>query len=85
MALLFIKTLAAQQPGNPAALPADKIDGLILVLKKAREDTNKVNILQELYFAYTTNKNYSEAVKYNNEALPLAKNLDIKRAKPDAW
>jgi signal transduction histidine kinase len=75
IALFFINILGAQRPGNPAALPAEKIDSLLQLLKKAREDTNKVNTLQELYFACTANKNYKEAAKYNNEAWLLAKKL----------
>ena len=74
--LLFIKILAAQQPENPFASPTDKKpESLLQDLKKAKEDTNKVNTLEELYHAYTTNENYSEAAKYNNEAWLLAKKL----------
>lgn len=43
--------------------------------KKAGEDTNRVNTLEELYHACITNENYSEAAKYNNEAWLLAKKL----------
>jgi len=76
VALLFIKTLTAQQPANPVTLPADKkIDILLKELWNAREDTNKVNTLHEIYSAYYTIKNYSAAAKYNNEACRLSKQL----------
>ncbi len=75
LALLFIKLLVAAQPGPTFASSADKkTDNLLKELKKAGEDTNKVNTLEKLY-AYTTNKNFSEATKYNNEAWLLAKKL----------
>ena len=75
-ALFVITILVAQQPGNDAVLPAEKqIDGLLQELRKAKQDTNKVNTLEELYYAYSTNENYNEAVKYNNEAWLLAKKL----------
>ena len=76
MALLFLKILAAQQPGNPAALPADKkIDSLLNVLKKTKEDSNKVNTLEELYIVHFKNKNFDDAAKYNNEGWQLAKKI----------
>ena len=76
LALLFINLLAVAQPGNIFARAANKKTGSLLQeLKKAGEDTNKVNTLEELYYAYSTDENYSEAAKYNNEAWLLAKKI----------
>lgn len=74
--LLFIQLMAAAQPGNSFAHVTDKkTDSLLQKLKKSGEDTNKVNTLEELHYAYNTTKNYNEAAKYNNEAWSLAKKL----------
>ena len=79
-ALLFIKILVAQQPGNPFAPPVNKKTvSLLLDLKKSKEDTNKVNTLEQLYHASNANENYSEASQYNNEAWLLAKELGYEK------
>ncbi len=75
-ALLMVTMLSAQESSatvDPGT--GKKTDSLLQVLKKAREDTNKVKALQELSIAYITNNNDSEALKYNNEAWALATKL----------
>lgn len=76
LALLFITLPSAAQPANIFAPVANKnTDSLLQELRKVPEDKDKVNILEELHYAYNANGNYSEASKYNNEAWSLAKKL----------
>jgi two-component system, sensor histidine kinase PdtaS len=68
--LLFIaanSTLAQQH----------KIDSLQALIKKGKEDTNKVRHLLKLHLAYKGNNNYPGALNSLNEALQLSQNLDF--------
>jgi adenylate cyclase len=69
----------AQKQGQP------KIDSLQAVLKTAKEDTSKVNMLN----AITTEKinvgDYTEARKYADEALALAEKIGFKKITADSY
>ncbi len=56
-----------------------KIDSLLVILKSAKEDTNKVNSLNELSERLWRTDNSSQGMKYAEEALLLAKRLDFER------
>ncbi|MBI4931642.1 MAG: sensor histidine kinase [Bacteroidetes bacterium] len=53
------------------------IDSLLVLLKKDKEDTNKVNHLNKLCWEYQTADNYDTALHYGNFALQLAKQLNF--------
>src|SRR3989304_6480075 len=55
-----------------------KVDSLLTVLKTAKEDTNKVNTLNDLFNEYI----YSEpqqALEYAQQALKIAEKIDWKK------
>jgi signal transduction histidine kinase len=54
---------------------AQKTDSLLQVLKSARADTQKVNVLNDLGFAYWIGGDDSLAIVYSDQALTLAKKL----------
>ena len=54
------------------------VDSLKLVLKTTKQDTNRVNILNELAFAYAQN-NQETALDFVDQALLLAKKLNYKK------
>jgi signal transduction histidine kinase len=54
---------------------AQKTDSLLHVLKSARADTQKVNVLNDLGFAYWIGGDDSLAIVYSDQALTLAKKL----------
>lgn len=53
------------------------LDSLNLVLKSTKQDTNRVNILNELAFA-SAQKDQETALDFVNQALLLAKKLNYK-------
>ena len=53
------------------------LDSLNLVLKSTKQDTNRVNILNELTFASAQN-DQETALDFVNQALLLAKKLNYK-------
>ena len=61
-----------------------KMDSLKKVLLSAREDTNKVNILNGLSKCNWQEGNYEEANKYATEALALAERTNFKKGKANA-
>jgi len=52
----------------------ERIDSLLLELPKAKEDSNKVSILQNMSFVYS-NSNPEEGIKYGEQGLALAQKL----------
>ena len=53
------------------------IDSLKALLPTQKEDTNKVNILNEISKALTQNHNYTNAIAYANEALSLSAEINF--------
>jgi len=71
--------LYAQLQGQPPALAGQAlIDSLLKELPKQKEDTNKVNILYGLSYAYGVS-NPDEGIKYGQQGLELAAKLDWKK------
>ena len=68
--LLFFSILHAQQ---------QKVDSLELVLKKAKEDTNKVKVLNALALQYIDIGDFKKALLYSNDALSLSIKKDYKK------
>ena len=56
-----------------------KIDSLKILLKTAKEDTNKANILSDLSWRLKNIGNYDTALQYANTALSLSEKLNFKR------
>src|ERR1035438_1710081 len=56
----------------------EKIDSLLTVLKSAKEDTSKVNMLNDLSTECSSTGEYKEARKYADEALTLAEKIGFK-------
>jgi signal transduction histidine kinase/tetratricopeptide (TPR) repeat protein len=54
-----------------------KIDSLLTVLKKSKEDTNKVNTLQELSRQYNRLREWDNILKYAQPSLTLAQKLQF--------
>lgn len=61
------------------------IDSLQTLLKYAKEDTGKVNILNEFCLAKCDIGEYADAKKYANDALLLAEKLDFKKGIATAY
>lgn len=79
LVLFAITTLVAQQPDNSVALPGDKkIDSLLLLLKNAKPDTNKVIALYELCILLNRNNLSEEIMKYASEALSISQKENYK-------
>ena len=57
------------------------IDSLKVLLPTQKEDTNKVNILNEVSKALTQNHNYTNAIAYANEALSLSAEINFNKGK----
>lgn len=78
-ALLFIIMLAAQQ-ANVSVIPSTnkKIDSLLLVLKNAKPDTNKVVTLYELSILLHRNNTSEDIMKYASEALAISQKENYK-------
>ena len=62
-----------------------KIDSLLFVLQTEREDTNKVNTLNELCNEYETINDYVNGVKYGNIGLTLAKKIYYKKGEAESY
>ena len=54
-----------------------KIDSLLKVLPSQKEDSNKINVLNQLAITYT-NINPDEGIKYARQGVKLAEELDLK-------
>src|SRR5260221_12120502 len=61
------------------------IDSLLRVLKTAKEDTNKVKVLNDLSNGYCFIGEYDVARKYSAEALQLAEKTDYTFGKVRAY
>lgn len=59
------------------------LDSLLNSLKKANQDTNKVNLLNEIAAEYF-NQNTSKAAEYTNQALSLSEKINFKTGKAKA-
>ena len=55
------------------------VDSLFTVLKSAREDSNKVDILHGIGFRYNRLAEYDEAIKYLNLSLSLSQKIKFKK------
>src|SRR5689334_25207145 len=73
--VFFISTQAQNQ---------NKIDSLLNVLKGAKEDTNKVNTLNDLGLELTNN-NIDTSIILANQALSLSKNAKSKKHIADSY
>ncbi len=60
-----------------------RIDSLLFKLPKAKEDTNKVNLLNDLSFTYSR-INPEEGIKYGERALMVAEKLNWKKGISEA-
>jgi adenylate cyclase len=69
LGLLFSKAAYSQKQGQA------RIDSLLKELPKQKEDTNKVNLLNSLSYAYA-NINPTEGLKFGQQSLDLAIKLD---------
>src|ERR1035437_525711 len=55
------------------------IDSLSNLLKKDKEDTNKVNHLNNLSRQYINISSYDNALNYSNQSIQLAQKVDFKK------
>ena len=79
-ALLFTGMLAAQQSTAPVASVLDKrIDSLLLLLEKSKQDTNRVLLLYELGVHYNLGIQNKKTIECAAEALNLSQRLNYKR------
>jgi tetratricopeptide (TPR) repeat protein len=69
---------------NSFCFGQNKIDSLLLVLKTAKEDTNKVNALNEIGTEFTKAAHFDTAYYYGKIALDLAERLRFKKGISDA-
>ncbi len=61
-----------------------KIDSLLAELPKAKGDTNEVNLLKDLSYAYYT-INPDKGIEYGEQGLKLAKDIDWKKYEADFY
>jgi class 3 adenylate cyclase/Tfp pilus assembly protein PilF len=76
--LFLINPAFAQKQGK------ERVDSLVGEIAKAKEDTNKVNLLTYVSFAYQ-NINPREGIMYGEQGKELAINLDWKEGVADAY
>jgi adenylate cyclase len=70
--------MAAQKQGQ------ERIDSLLAELPKCKEDSNKVNVLNDLsYYYFATKPN--EGIAYGKKGLELAEKLEWKKGKANAY
>ncbi|MBI3500158.1 MAG: tetratricopeptide repeat protein [Bacteroidetes bacterium] len=62
-----------------------KTDSLLLLLKKDKEDTNKVNHLYQLTRECELTGDYEKGLNYGNESLQLARKLNFKKGIANAY
>jgi len=72
---LFISLLLLSLPGTAQKVDQPLIDSLLTELPKAKEDTNKVKLLDKLSFTYT-NINPAEGLRYAAKTRDLAQQLN---------
>ncbi len=83
LALPFFSRGSAVQPGG--GQQNSQIDSLQQVLKSAKEDTNKVNALNNLSWYYMDAANYNESILCAEKALTLAQKISYKRGLVNAY
>lgn len=82
--LLFILLVIAS--GNSYAQNNQpKIDSLLSALSKSKNDTVKINILNELGWQVYKSSNYKSALSYANQAMQLSEKNDFKKGKAKAY
>ena len=62
-----------------------EIDSLLSVLETAKEDTNKVNALNNLSLELLNTGDFLQAKKYADDALSLSGKINFKKGKADAY
>src|ERR1017187_718991 len=72
-AYLLIGTFTFSQSSNR------QIDSLLSLLKKDKEDTNKVNHLNNLSHEYINKSSYDTALQYANVSLQAARQLNFQK------
>lgn len=85
--LLLICVLFALAHGVAFAQPKtgqDRLDSLLAELPRAKPDTNRVNLLNTISFAYQ-NRNPNEGINYANQSLVLARRLTWKKGMAFAY
>jgi len=63
---------------NDVTAQAKVIDSLLRVLEHSSEDSNKVNLLNDISLKYLNKEDYEQALKYGNASLLLAEKLGMK-------
>jgi tetratricopeptide (TPR) repeat protein len=77
--LIFLSLLIINYKESPAQKQGQaRIDSLLKELPKAKEDTNKVNILKDLCYCYST-INPNEGIEYGELGVQLAEKLNWKK------
>ncbi len=78
VSMWMVYPTAAQKQGQ------DRIDSLLVELPKSKEDSNKVNVLNDLsYYYFTTKPN--EGIMYGKKGLELAGKLQWNKGKANAY
>jgi serine phosphatase RsbU (regulator of sigma subunit)/Tfp pilus assembly protein PilF len=75
LSLFSIESMAQQK----------EIDSLLTILKNAKEDTNKVKLLNQISWESTNISNYDSALNYVKQAIVLAKKLNYKKGIANAY
>ncbi|MEO8764659.1 MAG: tetratricopeptide repeat protein, partial [Ginsengibacter sp.] len=84
--IIIILFIAFQQPAHTQPQKGQAfIDSLLSELPKAKEDTNKVNLLNALGYASLDINEYDAMFKYSDTALALSEKLNFKRGQGDAY
>ena len=73
------------QQNNGSALFTTKIDSLLSLLKTGKQDTNKVNHLNDLCREYKNIGSYDTALYYNNIALQLSQKINFHKGVANAY
>ena len=86
--LIYILVFTLALPfgeGWAGAFAQTKIDSLLTLIKTSKEDTNKVNTLNDIAWEYTNTGNYPDAKKYADNALLLSKKTNFKKGEAKAY
>src|SRR5687768_2267368 len=67
------------------AQPDSKIDSLLSLLEKSKEDTSKINLLNVLSAHLGHSNKMDEAIQYANQSLILSKKLKFKRGEATSY
>jgi serine phosphatase RsbU (regulator of sigma subunit) len=62
-----------------------KIDSLLTVLKRTKEDTNKVNLLYNISDNYETIGEYDKGIQYGNQGVTLAQRIGYKKGEAKCY